>query len=342
MMDRSGATAYVNAKAGGMLQKSFIGPRAIKLFSAHSLSELWSLLFNEELPSVPELMLAKEIEKKARLEFIFQYKKLLSMYSKPDTVCLSLLQYYDYENAKEIAASLINNQKEIPEFADITPYNLLKYKAWPNISKMTEETCFSWYKSVPAINEMQAFDNKLDLQYMRQLWNSIKRLPKAEQGPVREIILSDFVMKNILWVLRLKVYYNMTRDDIISRLAFENDSKPDNDIFAGPSISIIDKDVNTYADWAEWKYADFLNPHEEGAVWQLDPCWVENSSRKAMNENALKRFNQYPLTAMVLVCWFKIKQNELDTICAAVEALRLGVDEAQVMEFTGVEPERQR
>ena len=62
-MDKSGADAFVYAKASGMLAKSFVGPRTQLIFEAKKLSELWSLLFSEEVPLIPEVLLAKEIEK---------------------------------------------------------------------------------------------------------------------------------------------------------------------------------------------------------------------------------------------------------------------------------------
>ena len=83
-MDRSAASAYVYAKASGMLAKSFVGTRAEKLFSVKSLRELYGLLFDDEVPAVPENMLAKVIEIKAQNRFINQYISLLENYSKPD------------------------------------------------------------------------------------------------------------------------------------------------------------------------------------------------------------------------------------------------------------------
>ena len=60
-MDRSSANAFVYAKASGMLAKSFVGSRTEKIFEPTKLSELWALLFNEEVPLVPEMILAKKI-----------------------------------------------------------------------------------------------------------------------------------------------------------------------------------------------------------------------------------------------------------------------------------------
>ena len=57
-MDRTGAACYVYAKASGMLAKSFVGSKAVKLFNVKSLQELWSLLFTDEVPAVPQTILA--------------------------------------------------------------------------------------------------------------------------------------------------------------------------------------------------------------------------------------------------------------------------------------------
>src|SRR5574344_1151179 len=77
-MDKSAADAFVYAKASGMLARSFTGERAVKLFNVHSLKELWTLLFNKEVPVIPEKLLAKALESEAQKDFISQYYKLLN------------------------------------------------------------------------------------------------------------------------------------------------------------------------------------------------------------------------------------------------------------------------
>lgn len=70
-MDRSGASCYVYAKASGMLSKSFVGSKGMALFNARTLQELWGMLFKDEVPSVPQTMLAELIEKRL-LKNLFQ------------------------------------------------------------------------------------------------------------------------------------------------------------------------------------------------------------------------------------------------------------------------------
>ena len=77
-MDKSAADAYVYAKASGMLAKSFVGSRTIKLFSVNSLQELWTLFFSTEVPAIPEVLLAKKIEQEAEKKFLKEYISLLN------------------------------------------------------------------------------------------------------------------------------------------------------------------------------------------------------------------------------------------------------------------------
>ena len=103
--------------------------------------------------------------------------------------------------------------------------------------------------------------------------------------------------------------------------------------------SIIGKDVASYDDWKDWKYADFLNPHEEGVVWELDPCWIERALKNYLIKSYRRFFHKDPMSVTSLVSWFRIKQNELDCIRTVAEGLRLEVEPEQVMEVAGYAPD---
>ena len=99
-LDKSAASSYVYARASGLLSKSFVGANANRLFSVQSLRELYTLLFDSEIPSVPEVMLAKEIEVKAAENFITLYKSLLSEFESPSPILSEILSFYEYENSE--------------------------------------------------------------------------------------------------------------------------------------------------------------------------------------------------------------------------------------------------
>ncbi|MCR5725576.1 MAG: V-type ATPase subunit [Treponema sp.] len=321
-----------------MLAKSFVGPRASQLFAAKSLEELWGLLFSGEMPALPETLLARLIEQNAEKAFIRDYSSLLSSFSKPDDVLVALLRFFDYDNLKEIGAALCYNERTPPVYADIGSYSMLNYKAWPNLERMTEGSPVSWYTKVPKPSEQTLMDTKLDAQYVHELWASVQKLPAYEREPVADLIQTEIAFNNIIWALRLKVFYFLSPEEISSRLVFANPSDGRRDVFAGAALKILEKNTDSWEDWKDWKYADALNPHEEGVIWELDPSYVELSLRRMLNAKALHAFHKHPFTAMVLVSWYKIKLHELDCIRTVAEGLRLNAEPAQVMAAAGESP----
>lgn len=324
-MDTSSASSYVYAKASGILARSFTGARASKLFGVQKLAELWPLIFTEEIPAVPEILLAKTIEQKAAEKFISEYKKLLMAYDNPAQVLIDLLQYFDYENLKSLGAAAAMGQKDSPPLKDISPYNILNYGAWPSIQKITQDSELSWYNKAPEVVEQQELDNELDLQFIEKLWNSSQELFGEEKRMVQDLISERYSMRNIVWVLRLKLYYGMEKNNIVQRLAFLNPQNGRSDPLGGEALDILDKDIQNWDDWKNWKYAKFLNPREEGSLWSVDPRWVEESSEKEFINKATRKFHANPCAQASLLCWYYVKAKELDYIRMATEALRLNV-----------------
>lgn len=344
-MDRSSADAFVYAKASGMLAKSFVGSRATRLFDAASLQELWTLVFQTEVPVMPEVMLAKKIEQEAERNFLQDYISLLQNYSHPDAILVDILRFYDFDNLKDIAASLSvaktsGRAAEIPDIADIGCYSMLNYRKWPDIAGITAGSPVSWYNTVPEFSRQQELDSQLDMQYIRTLWHSMKRLPSVSRSVVEYLIREELVMYNIIWALRLRIYYGMDKESVLPLLATVQNWKTEreikNDPLAGPAVKTFAFAVDTYTDWEHWKYAEYLNPHEEGVVWEVDPRWVQQAAKTALNKKALQEFHRHPFTAGVLLTWFKIKQYELDCIRTAAEGLRLAVTPDQARDFAGI------
>ena len=283
-LDRSAAFSFVYAKASGLLSKSFVGDNANKLFQVKSLRELYTLLFDDELPSVPEVLLSKEIETKAAQRFLSQYKDLLGSFESPSPILSEILSFYEYENS----------------------------------GTTNDET---------------------DRAKIMALWNAVSSLKGNDRENLEKLYKMEISFKNILWVLRLKVYYHFSEDEILSHLVYAGEHHRKDDVLAREAIAIIGKDVASYDDWKDWKYADFLNPHEEGVVWELDPCWIERALKNYLIKSYRRFFHKDPMSVTSLVSWFRIKQNELDCIRTVAEGLRLEVEPEQVMEVAGYAPD---
>lgn len=334
-MDKSGALAYIYAKASGSISKSFVESRTSKLFEAKSLGDLWTLLFKTPAPLIPEVLLAQEIEKEAFRRFINQYIDFISCFDHPDTFLSDQFFIYEVENLKEIGAALCAGETECPELVDLKGFSSLHTEKWPDIKAITAETEYSWYNKIPGKHEQQAMELKLDLQAYRHIWNSIHTVHDETRAGLINFFTEAFVLKNSIWALRLKLYYNLPKEEIISKLIVVTDGSPSMDPIAGPVLKLLDKDVDKFDDWSDWKYSDFLNPYVPGNLWQIDPLWIEKKSKIYQNKKAVTLFHLYPLTSTSIVAWYKIKQFELGCIRTAVEALRLNVSAQDAMNVVG-------
>lgn len=279
-LDSSAASSFVYAKASALLSKSFIGERASKLFSVQSLRELYTLLFDDDIPSIPEVLLSKEIETKAAENFISLYKNLLSEYDRPSPILSEILSFYEYENSE------------------------------------SSNPCS-------------------DRERIMALWNAVSSLKGNDRTYLAQLYKTEISFKNILWVLRLKVYYHLSNEEILEHLVYSSNHKNKGDVLVREAVAILNKDISSYDDWKTWKYAEFLNPHEEGLVWEIDPTWIERSLKNYLAKSYKRFFHKDPMSVTSLVSWFRIKQYELDCIRAVAEGLRLGVESEHVMSVAG-------
>lgn len=338
-MDYSAASSYIYAKASGIIKKSFVGKNVYKLFSVKSLVELWELVFNTSAPVIPEVLLANKIETEAVKRFVSNYIHLVESYSKPDKIFLELLHRYEIENLKMLSSALALNEEKMPRIVDLGKYNVLNYKGWPNLQEITKDSPYAWYNEVADIKNQQKLAYKLDLQEFNILWNAINSVSDGTKKVLLDFFREDYSLKNMLWALRLKVYYNMSNEEIINELFYVGKAPCATDPLCSVAFEILDFKIDSYDDWANWKYSRFINPLEEGTPWKIDPMWVESQIKKEDHKKNIKMFHSYPLTNVPLVMFFRIKQEEVYSIRAAVESLRLGVDAKDYFESAGISAE---
>lgn len=342
-MDKSAADSYVYAKMSGMMAKSFVGERATHLFEVDSLSKLWTLVFNRESPPVPQNLLSRELEKEAQKEFFNQYIKLIKNYSHPSQILTTLLRFYEYDNLKTLSSALNEGFEEMPDLADISPFSQVNYSAWPNFQEITAKSPYEWYKAPVEFSVQRENDYKLDEQYIRELWTATKKTAPSCRKALEDLIGEKISIDNVIWALRLKIYYKMPDFEILNHLVYSTDENKNScnpeDIFVKESAKILSWDVDDWTKWGKWKLSAILNPHQEGDVWILDPRWLNNAYKSFYVKKAYKMFHLYPFTECPLVCFFIVKRNELDNIRTAAESIRLNISSSQAMEIAGLKGE---
>lgn len=335
-MDRSGAYAYVYAKACGIVSKSFVGKKSGRLFSVKTLGELWTLLFEEELPMVPEGLLAYEIERKARGEFISSFISLLSAFDKPEPVCLALLDYFNFENYKILVHALDEKQKDVPFFNNLGDYSTLNLAKWPSFTEMVRGTFFAGFGLSLPEKPDASWENMLDKLFYRNLWDSVNKIPSGQRDFAIHIIKNQIEIENISWALRLRVYFDMKREDIIPMLVFEDAENPSSkDVLGGTAVEALELPLDNIEAWKSWKFFKFLNPWSDSSLWSVDPRYFEQAGFTWLGQQSLKNFHRNPFSVNTLLCFFKIKQSEVSLIRTAAEGIRLQVSEKEMADFRG-------
>jgi len=335
-MDKSAAGSYIYAKASGIIGKSFTNQRANLLFEARSLTDLWSLLFKSNPPAIPEMLLAEEIEKEAFKRFIDQYTYFVSLYDKPDPILIDQLFIYEAENLKEIGSALSSGETVCPHLIDLGKFSQLNTKAWPDVAAITKGSPYAWYDHVPGFHEQQQMEFKIDMQVIRHLWQALQQTKGEDHAALEKLYLNEYSIKNIVWALRLKLNYKWDDEKIIKNLIYVTDAPNAADPLAGPAIQILEKEVDNYSQWEDWKFKELVNPHVSGEVWKIEPSWIERKNRIRMNRLASQVFHEYPMTTASLIGWYKIKNFELSCIRTAVESLRMGINSQDAKNAVGI------
>ena len=128
----------------------------------------------------------------------------------------------------------------------------------------------------------------------------------------------------------------MSKEQIIQNLIYVTDAPTKEDPIAAPALAILDKEVDVWEQWANWRYASLLNPHTAGEIWSVDPSWIEGKGRIKFTKMARLAFHQNPMSVSSIIGWFKVKAFELSCIRTAVESLRLGISNQEAMNTVGI------
>ncbi|MCR5435998.1 MAG: V-type ATPase subunit [Treponema sp.] len=324
-MDSSSAILFNYSKASGLLGKAFIGKRTGLLFEKKSLSELWTLLFKSQSPVVSERFLAQQIELEAQKRFINQYIGFLRKWDNPPEILVDQLKLVQLRNIKLIYSALSKKEEELPYIVDLAEFSSLDVSAWPNLELITKNSEFSWCREVADIHNQRKIEYKMDLQFLQSWWNQIQKYHGEEKSVQRKFFIEEFSLKNIIWALRLSVYYDYPKDEIIKNLLYVTERADLKDPVAAPVFEILDKRIDKWSDWEKWKYAGYLNQPQKDGSWKIDPVWFEKQYSIVKERHALRIFHEQSMSNAAFVAWFKIKSFELNCIRRAVESIRLGV-----------------
>jgi len=90
--------------------------------------------------------------------------------------------------------------------------------------------------------------------------------------------------------------------------------------------------------WNGWRWEHFLNPHNAGEHWTVDPRYFQNAASRHIYRLSLHYFRTMPFSVSSLFCFIKLKQYEENLLISIAEGLWLGMTGKDVFAMLEVSP----
>jgi V/A-type H+-transporting ATPase subunit C len=153
----------------------------------------------------------------------------------------------------------------------------------------------------------------LDLNYWREIWISIQRFPKNDRDYALRIIGALLDMNNLMWVIRYRVYHNLSEEELINYTLPFGYRVRDVDIraiAAGADIAQIVRRI----------YPDLTDV--EGLL--MEPRkglpLLEAQLQRYVEEQCRAAFVGYPFHIGIPLAYLVLKKMEIQDLTALIEA----------------------
>jgi vacuolar-type H+-ATPase subunit C/Vma6 len=323
----TGERAYAYAKACGIIGKSFIGSRTARLGAVNRLSELDRLIFPDSPRDLPERELLVDLERRIIRRAVKQIMVIVDSFAKPPALLRHLVRAYEYEDVKRLIGALNAAEKGPFVFTDLGRFRTVRFEAYPDLAGMFEATEFEFLLHEDLRGGLLL--NRMDKQYYTLLWRFLSLLPRGDKSGFEKIFFEELALRNAVWALRLRTYYNMPSPEIRERL-IDIKPSPRKPSLAADALASLDMALDTPEDWQKWKRFDLLNKERPGEAWQADPRYFQNAAAGYLYRLARLSFRRRPFSLDVVSCFIKLKQFEEDFLTSMAEGLGLGMSARDV------------
>ncbi|MDR2617523.1 MAG: V-type ATPase subunit [Treponema sp.] len=338
-MPGAGERAYAYAKACGIIGKSFVGKRAGNLSRAARLSELDRLVFPVSSRDLPEKELLSDLEGRLIKRAADSIIAVVDSFRKPPELFSLLIRSYEYADLKSALTAAAGGTAK-PAFTGIGRFGTVRFSAWPDIPAMIRGTEFEFLLNkngeLDKENSGITLQTELDRRYYRALWKALRRLSARDRRASEFILSEEIALKNAVWALRLRTYYEMKADAIRSHLIdIAVPMKGRQVSLAADAFACLELPLDSRQAWKGWRRESFLNPGL--GEWRADPRYFQNAAAQYLYRLARRSFRADPFSLDTVFCFIKIKQFEEDVLTSSAEGLGLGMTSRDVFAMLGVE-----
>lgn len=322
--------AFVQAKIQGMFAKTFLGERLRSVLKLRRVSEIFGVLFPGEPMELPERETLALIERRIITRNIETVLKILSYIDEPPGTLIQMLRRYEYRSVKSLVRRTAAKDRSAEHWWDIGPYRTVEYAPERPVEEVLAVTPFEWVTEALGHEPVYRIENRLDRQYYEELLKELEDLPKNERRPLEELVSFEILLQNLVWVLRIMVYFKKSREEAEELLIRQPHGQDVQAILAPFSFQ-----RDSVQDWSSWKYGWLVRSQLSGEFRNVNPAEAEHTAIRLLFRRCRKLFHAHPFTVVPIYCFFMLKNFEADFLQSAIEGIRISASESELEDLLG-------
>ena len=316
--------AYLYAKVCGAFSNMYLGAKGAMLAREATLSSIWKLFFETDLPDKGEGWILSTLERKVVDRSMERFVALAGPLAETDRFMQALAAKHEITAIKRFLYKLAAGEAK-PEHAYFDcPATKKALAAWPRLSDRCADGPYQWIDEA-ALENLGFAENRLDRQYYRRLWDSVASLPKNRRGNIPALVLKDIRYQNIAWALRIRAYYGYEKE-MASPLLVALDGAD----AVSLALGTFDCDIGTLRSFDEWPGHKLLE-RQPGPG--LDLPLLENALQRDLFASTRRSLHLYPFGYTPLYCYFAMLEAEAAVILGILEGIRLKAPEQEKIDL---------
>jgi len=306
--------AYLYGRICGAFSTMNLGAKGAAIARDSSLSDIWKLYFDQEIPDKPEAWILTTLEQKVIRRSVDKFLALAQPVLDSDVFARVLSAKYEIDAVKSMLFRLAGSESKPDAILYASPMTEKALAVWPRMKEMFEGTAYAWIDR-DALIDIGASENRLDREYYGSLWRAAATLPKRMLGNIPALILQDIRYQNLVWALRVRRYYGYTAERTLPMLA-----AIDGEDTTSLALGTFDMDIDNLDSFGSWPAKKLLSS-QKGT--RLDVPTLELRVQKELFAIARRSLHMYPFGYTPLYCYFKMLEAEASLVLGILEGIRL-------------------
>lgn len=318
----------INAKLKGMYSKRLKNDDLQDLAKQNNLKSAVAILKNKSssLNVLSEDADREQIEKVLNGEIIYDIEKIVKYLDKNDTQIFNLLiSKYEIRCIKR-AIKLLYSKNESDEnikiwtntiFTDLK--GLESIKSIDEFLKIINNTKYKkilkkYFENKNTEYSIFEIENELDKMYLKSIYNSA-----GNNKNLKKMIGAKIDFTNILWIYRMKKYYNFSEDKIEKSIIDINYALKKNQILSLVKAKNIEE-LN-----------EILKKTVYSNISTDDIYELECNMKKYLHGLYIKNFKSNLLSINCIYSYLNLVELENKDIISIIEAVRYGIDKEKLL-----------